>query len=35
MTPKAGQKIEIKKGALSSYFLRINGQPGVKGKRVQ
>jgi len=35
MTPKPGQKIEIKKGALSSYFLRINGQPGVKGKRVQ
>ncbi|QSB44546.1 hypothetical protein IDJ81_14840 [Tsuneonella flava] len=35
MTPKAGQKVEIKKGALSSYFLRINGQPGVKGKRVQ
>lgn len=35
MTPKPGQKLEIKKGALTSYFLRINGQPGVKGKRVQ
>lgn len=34
MTPKVGQSLEIKAGALSSYFLRINGQPGVKGKRV-
>ena len=35
MKPKAGQTLEIKKGALSSYFLRINGQRGVKGRRVQ
>ncbi len=34
MSPKVGQSLEIKAGALSSYFLRINGQPGVKGKRV-
>lgn len=35
MRPKVGQPLEIKKGALSSYFLRINGQKGVKGRRVQ
>lgn len=35
MKPRVGQTIEIKKGALSSYFLRINGQKGVKGRRVQ
>ncbi len=35
MRPKAGQALEIKKGALSSYFLRINGQKGVKGRRLQ
>jgi len=34
MTPKVGQPLEIRSGALSSYFLRINGQPGVKGRRV-
>ncbi|MFY8048152.1 MAG: hypothetical protein ACOVNS_04970 [Erythrobacter sp.] len=35
MKPKVGQPVEIKAGALSSYFLRINGQGGVKGRRVQ
>ncbi|QDH35669.1 hypothetical protein [Porphyrobacter sp. YT40] len=35
MKPKVGQSLEIKKGALSSYFLRINGQKGVKGRRLQ
>jgi hypothetical protein len=35
MKPKVGQPLEIKAGALSSYFLRINGQAGVKGRRVQ
>lgn len=35
MKPKVGQTLEIKKGALSSYFLRIDGQKGVKGRRVQ
>lgn len=34
MRPKVGQPLEIKKGSLSSYFLRINGQKGVKGRRV-
>jgi hypothetical protein len=32
--PKAGQKIEIVRGALGNYFLRINGQLGVRGRRV-
>jgi len=35
MKPRVGQTLEIKKGALSSYFLRINGQKGIKGRRVQ
>jgi hypothetical protein len=35
MRPKVGQPLEIKKGALSSYFLRINGQKGVKGRRIR
>ena len=33
--PRAGQKIVIKKGALGSYFLRINGQVGIKGRRIK
>ena len=32
--PKAGQKITIIRGPLGSYFLRINGQVGVRGRRV-
>jgi len=32
--PRPGQKIEIVRGALGNYFLRINGQIGVRGKRV-
>jgi hypothetical protein len=32
--PKPGQKIVIKKGALGNYFLRINGQRGIRGRRV-
>jgi hypothetical protein len=35
MKPRIGQPLEIKAGALGSYFLRINGQGGVKGRRVQ
>ena len=33
--PRAGEKIVISKAALGSYFLRINGQNGVKGRRVR
>jgi type II secretory pathway pseudopilin PulG len=32
--PRPGQKIVIKRGALGNYFLRINGQRGVRGRRV-
>ncbi|WP_309662365.1 hypothetical protein [Sphingomonas sp.] len=32
--PKSGQKISIKRGPMGSYFVRINGQRGVKGRRV-
>ena len=34
MTPKAGQPVEFRKGTLGSYFIRINGQGGVKGRRI-
>ncbi len=33
--PRAGEKIVISKGALGSYFLRFNGQNGVKGRRIK
>jgi hypothetical protein len=32
--PRPGQKIEIVRGALGNYFLRINGQLGVRGRRI-
>jgi hypothetical protein len=32
--PHVGQKIEILRGALGNYFLRIDGQLGVRGKRI-
>ena len=32
--PKRGQKITIIRGPLGSYFLRIDGQVGVRGRRV-
>lgn len=32
--PAAGQKVVIKRGSLGSYMLRIDGQRGVKGRRV-
>lgn len=35
MKPKTGQSLEIRAGSLSSYFLRIDGQKGVKGRRVR
>lgn len=30
-----GDSVEFKKAALGSYFIRINGQTGVKGRRIQ
>jgi len=35
MSPKVGQPLEIRAGAFGSYFLRINGQSGVKGRRIR
>ena len=32
--PQPGQKVEIVRGALGNYFIRINGQIGVRGHRV-
>ena len=33
-SPKSGQPVEFRKGTLGSYFVRINNQAGVKGKRI-
>jgi hypothetical protein len=33
--PRSGQPVTIKRGALGSYLVRIDGQRGVKAKRVQ
>lgn len=35
MSPKVGQPVEIRSSALSAYYLRIDGQRGVKGRRVR
>jgi hypothetical protein len=35
MRPKIGEPLEIRKGALSSFFVRIDGQKGVKARRVR
>lgn len=32
---KAGDKVEFKKASLGFFFIRINGQMGIKGKRIQ
>lgn len=33
--PKAGSKVEIKKGAVGSYFLKVDGQRAVRARRVK
>ncbi|WP_284124593.1 hypothetical protein [Parerythrobacter aestuarii] len=33
--PKAGQTVVFKKAAMGSYFIRVNGQTGVKGRRIE
>ncbi len=33
--PKPGDQVALKKAALGSYFVRINGKRGVKGRRVE
>ena len=32
--PQSGDKVVVKKGALGAYFLTVEGQPGVKVKRI-
>jgi hypothetical protein len=32
--PRPGQKIVIQRGSLGNYFLRIDGQRGIRGRRV-
>ena len=31
--PKPGSKVEVKKAAMGSYMMRIDGQPGVRARR--
>jgi hypothetical protein len=33
LRPKPGQKIKIHRGAIGSYIMNVNGQPGVKARR--
>jgi hypothetical protein len=33
LRPRAGQKVKVKRAALGSYTMSINGQPAVKAKR--
>ncbi len=33
-TPRPGQSVELRKGTLTSYFIRIDGQSGVKARRI-
>jgi hypothetical protein len=34
LSPEAGDKVVVKKGALGSYFLSVAKQPGIKVKRI-
>jgi topoisomerase IA-like protein len=34
LDPRSGQKITIRRGPLGSFFLRVEGQRSVKGRRV-
>lgn len=34
LEPRGGDKVVVKKGALSSYIMSVAGQPGVKVKRI-
>jgi hypothetical protein len=33
LRPKPGQKVKIHRGAIGSYIMNVNGQPGVKARR--
>jgi hypothetical protein len=34
MRPARGQKVVVRRGVLGSFRLSVNGQPGVKVKRI-
>jgi hypothetical protein len=34
LSPKTGQKVVVKRGVMGTYYLSVNGQPGIKVKRV-
>ena len=34
LSPRNGEKVVVKKGALGAYFLSVERQPGVKVKRI-
>lgn len=34
VAPRRGDKVVVKRGSLGAFFLRLNGQPGVRVKRV-
>jgi hypothetical protein len=31
--PRSGQPVRVNRGALGSYMMRVNGQPGVRVRR--
>ena len=35
LSPKTGQKIKIKRAALGTFFANVNGQPGIRVRRVE
>lgn len=35
MSPKIGQPVEIRNAAMSAFYVKVNGQPGVKGRRTR
>lgn len=35
LSPKSGQKIKIKRGAVGTFFANVNGQPGIRVRRVE
>ena len=34
VAPRRGDKVVVKRGSLGAFFLRLNGQPGVRVKRI-
>ena len=34
LSPKTGQKVVVKRGVMGTYYLSVNGQPGIKVRRV-